>query len=502
MMMRLALLTALALATACLPTVTPEPTPDGGELPAGDGGLTSDAGTMEPPKDPLPPLGIDRDANANGYVGDKYAWRDAKGLLRTALLVHNDKSDPAGRRGGYLREYTYQLGTTTRVCTGGTSSTHPGWGFTVNHWGGSATLSTGTLGTYQRVLGGKHHALHVYKWRLPMSNTGNLVDATVQWFFANGRTNPVWAVTFDASPSPANAVNADTRAPYGELNWDGNLGSNVDGVGWGDRYRFVSLNSPVTMSSGWDYATPNTVPYVLEWANAADAEMGAVQTQTYKQHDAGGYWAYSRWGMRSDSGPMPEDYNWTYQLNQYELPFVTTSKRLAWGANFGAVGQSQYNAYGDAKKLSGYPYQSYAVFVVLGRHTDQAVLGQVAAVEAVQGATLTASVGSVVTSGPAGLGRTDAATYEPAGWNPVLATWELTADASGRTVATLTPGAAPLETPVLVVHGFPARAPIVELEGRLLAADADYLATQDEPKGLLYLTLRRSVSQAARLEIR
>jgi hypothetical protein len=41
------------------------------------------------------------------------------------------------------------------------------------------------------------------------------------------------------------------------------------------------------------------------------------------QHDAGGYQFYPNWGTTDAEGPMPVDYNWTYQLNQYELPFTT-----------------------------------------------------------------------------------------------------------------------------------------------------------------------------------
>ena len=116
---------------------------------------------------------------------------------------------------------------------------------------------------------------------------------------------------------------------------------------------------------------------MIEYANNPDAEMGLVQTQTYLQHDAGGYQFYPNWGKSDADGPMPEDFNWTYQLNQYELPSTTRSKRMAWGSNFGAVGQTSYLAYGDDKNLVGYPYQSYSLFVVLDKHSLSPVAGQV-----------------------------------------------------------------------------------------------------------------------------
>src|SRR5258706_16476574 len=113
----------------------------------------------------------------------------------------------------------------------------------------------------------------------------------------------------------------------------------------------------MAVTSSWDYTQPNLVPYCLEWADLADAEMGMVQTQTYLQKDAGGYWEYKNWGKDSttqirdaiDQQPseMPASWNWTYQLNQYELCFnqgtgcvntPTNSHRISWGTNYGAIG--------------------------------------------------------------------------------------------------------------------------------------------------------------------
>ena len=70
---------------------------------------------------------------------------------------------------------------------------------------------------------------------------------------------------------------------------------------------------------------------------------------------------------------------------------------------FGAVGESSYTAFG--KTLSGYPYQSYTVYIVLGTHTTSALAAQVSAVEADQGVTLTATRGAVATSGIGGPGE-------------------------------------------------------------------------------------------------
>src|SRR5262249_19165734 len=157
-------------------------------------------------------------------------------------------------------------------------------------------------------------------------------------------------------------------------------------------------------------------------------------TWDYDHRDAGGYWFFSNWGRTSkskvvnDGSPasqtMPVDWNWTYQLNQYELP-DSTSKRMAWGSNFGAIGKGGYDAYGSDKTLSGWPYRSRSVYYVLGAKSDDAVARRVTSVEASLRTALSAAHGKVRTQGPAGVGRTDEEPYAPTGWNSVYGTWDV-----------------------------------------------------------------------------
>lgn len=465
----------------------------------------SEPPAVEPPTSGGPPpttnckaLAVAPAQSLNGFLVDRYTWFDQDCTPRMADMVRNTEKDPAGFFGGYMRRYTYQVSGKARVCES-TNPSHPGFGYLVNHYGGggSSESSRRHAGSTRALLAGPHHAIHEYEWSYRIG--GQPVTATVRWLFATGRQNPVWAVTIDTSAAAANALAADSRAPYGDINWDG-TGGTVDGVAWGDRYKFVSTRSPVDMSSGWDYSEPNTVPYALEWSSSADAEMGIVQTQTWGQHDAGGYGAYVFWGKKS-SGPMPADYAWTYQLNQYEIPFTLSSHRLAWGMNYGAVGQRSYQVYGNDGTASGYPYQSYATHIVLGRHSDAAVAAQVAEVEAVQEAALTASVGEVVTSGPAGVGRTDSVAYAPAGYNPVYGTWELTAQ-GGRVDVRLTAASA-LQSPMIAVHGWTSgQAPTSVMVGdRLLVGDVQYFASVDAARQTLWLTLPGIYTGATRIRV-
>lgn len=126
--------------------------------------------------------------------------------------------------------------------------------------------------------------------------------------FISGRNNPVWAVTFDTSKAAPNSFNADTRAPYGEFDYDGGADAPVTGIGWGDRYKFQTNGVGfVSVNSAWSYNASNIVPYIHSPVSAKDAEMGLVQPQTFAQHDAGGYDAYTYWNKTSPHGPMPED---------------------------------------------------------------------------------------------------------------------------------------------------------------------------------------------------
>src|SRR5258706_11982221 len=161
--------------------------------------------------------------------------------------------------------------------------------------------------------------------------------------------------------------------------------------------------------------------------------MGLVQTQSWADKEAGGDYGGTQikdgWGKTGTA--MPQDWQWPYQLNQYELPYVNYSHRIAWGASYGAVGKSSYQAFG--KTYSGYPYQSYSVYVVLGRHSAKDVAGQVSEIERVQNVKLTATRGTVATSGPR-LAATDTVPFTPAGFDPVYGAWTVDAASDAATI--------------------------------------------------------------------
>jgi hypothetical protein len=484
---------------------TPLGTPDAPAGPAAPG--VSTAGSAAGCR----PLVHAAGAQFGGVRADTYAWYDAACKLRTSGIVPSDA--PGG--GGYARGFTYETGGRTRNAFGTTSDTYKGFGYVVTHYAGTATSTVGRSGGSHRVvLAGAHHAIHEYKARI---SPGGPVDVTVHWLFATGRSNPIYAITYDASASPADSINADTRSPYGDIAFDEGPGSdnNVDGVGWGDKYKFVSTaTGPLSFASGWDYTQPNTIPYAMEWANKADAEMGIVQTQTFAQHPAGGDYGgglitTSCWGKtnataaptcKDPSGLLPNSWLWPMQLNQYELPSTTKSHRIAWGATYGAVGKKQYSAFGQT--YSGYPYNSYSVSIVLGPHSAKAVDAQRAEFEANQSTRITAPRGSVAPGGPGGVGRNDIIAYTPSGYNPVYAAWELIAAQNAVTAQITVGNGASLKNPVFRVRDVSlATLSHVRVGGKELAADSGYFATIDAASKVIWITLNQTLTGANILEI-
>jgi hypothetical protein len=470
----------------------------------GNGGAAPDGGT-KPGATGCASLTVERGKSVSGYTSDVFTWADGACRPRSAAMVHNDVSDPSNEFGGYARRFTYEVAGKVRTCDGTGASGWQGFGYIVTHYADTAETTQGIRGTYSTPLAGKHHAIHEYHWTI---HPGGDVDVTVQWFFATGRTNPVYAITFDATPAGADVVSADSRAPYGDVGWDGNMSTDVDGVAWGDSYKMTTTGSgPLTPQSGWDYTKTNVVPYDVAWSNGVDAEMGLVATLAWETHNAGGDYGQgvlaTKWGKSGtnilDAANLP-DWLWPFQLSQYELPFVTTSRRLAWGASYGSVGQTKVNSFG--KTVSGYPYQSYSVYVVLGAHSGNAVDAQVKDMETVQHAALSASRGTVASDGTAGLGRTDRQTYTPKGFNPIYGVWEAAASNNAATLS-LAVSQGALSNPVFLLTGYTAAAPPahVKLGGRDLTADSDYFATVDSANKRLFLTLNGALSGTSEIAI-
>jgi len=486
---------------------------DTGGVSGSDSGDDSGTGSGDSGATGCSPLAIDSTTLVDNSNADTYAWSDSSCKPRTAALFRNETMDGLGEAGGYLRTLTYQTLGQSRTCTG-TNSGAGGWngfGYIINHDSVSASDTLETLGKHTIVLAGRHHAIHEFTWTVSLPGS---VNVTAQWVFATGKDHPLFVVTFDATPAGPNAVTSDTRAPYGDMGFDNNVGGDVTGEGWGDTHKFTTTGpGPVTAISPWDYTASNSIPYAFEWSGSTDSEMGLVAMQAWTTTIQGGDYAggllETLWGKTgTDLLTDIPTYEWPFQLNQYQLGLpdagpnagVTNAHRLAWGSTFGAVGQTSYTAFG--KTLVGYPYQSYTVAVVLGAHSVSAVAGQVGQMENVQASTLTASRGTVSASGPAGIARTDTQPYVPVGFDPVYGVWDAQAAANAVTL-TLAPGGGPLANPVFRIHGYTANAAPskVTFGGATLTADKDYFATVDTATTSLWLTLNATLGSTGTLTV-
>ncbi len=443
----------------------------------------------------------------DGYNSDVFSWLDAAQKERTAAFTRNDAPDPGGSHGGILRRFSFDLPDgTNRVVTGTGANSWNGFGYLATHFGEGAgswgDTSREHTGAYRTSFLGRHHAIHEFRWSYPL--LGHTVVTTVHWFVATGKDYPVYAITYDTSAAGAGGYPSDrtidSRSPYGDMAFTGD-GTNpfVSGVAWGDKYKFSITDEPLTPQSGWDYSIPNSVPYAYSYVADPDAEMGLVQTLSWEQHNTGGSWLTDEWGRTSanpagDFTPwvMPSNWQWPYQLNQYELSTntdPTRSKRVAWGLMYGAVGQESYWGYGYEAEFNGHPYQSYSVYTVIGRHSVREVESQVTQVQRMLEAQLTVSDGEIVTEGIVGPGQTDPATYAKAGYNQVYGAFELTANQSGAFTCTLNAAGGDLSNPIFIVRGVSAIPTVVTLDGSALNPDEHYFASLDVATNTLWITI-------------
>jgi hypothetical protein len=373
-------------------------------------------------------------------------WYDASCRPRTAVLASPEKRDeqknqPAG--GGYIRELEYENGDQVIKAVGTGVNDWKGFGYVVAHYPlGPRGTAAGerfdaaetvhAAGTHLVTLRGPHHVIYRASWRL---SPGGPLDVTAEWLFATGRDAPLFTITYDARPAGPGVLRADSRAPYGDMAFEGDADAPIGGVAWGDRYRFTSLHdhagSALSFASSWDYRAPNIVAFDRIWSRDHDAEMGLVATARWTDKPQGGDYGpgalQQLWGTAGRG--LPTDWAWPYQIDQYDLPWSDSSHRLAWGMTFGAVGQPSYTAWD--RVLSGYPFQSYSVHWVVGPRDASAVMAEVEAMETTLTTDIRATRGHVVSEAPGGIARTDLVALALPGWDPTYATWTIDADGHG-----------------------------------------------------------------------
>ena len=503
-----------------------------------------------------PPLAITAGVNGNnGHVGEQFAWTDSLGQPRSAILTRNNVSG-----GGVLDRLTYRLANATTRTVNSTNTGAGGFGYVVSHLpytdncaatpdtqfcesirviGDDSPLGLGFTGTYAVKLAGRHHAIHEFKTTYPRFTGPHAVGSkfvrynipvTIQWSFANGRDHPIWSVTYDWSAVPVSVplseqIEGDSRGPYGEMDFDGiaSSGNLIGGVAWAiNQQRFTTTSAPFTLNSNWTWNTGGAaaIPFHMLWIHNANAQMGIVQTSLLGTHDAGngGYSGNFQGSTSAASSPCPADGHkmfcvWDWPFQSIENNFYgavglnvndpTNGRRFAWGIKLGAIGRSSYSNYVNANVTQA-QRKSYSTFIVLGENgpgvnpTADQVGEQERVLKAASPVTASASVGALVTSGPAGVDRSDTQAYSRPGYNPVYATWDVNASGNAATINWAASGGDLLKNPVVRLLGYSsATAPTtVTFNGAALAADTDYLASVDSGNATLWITLLRTVSGA------
>jgi hypothetical protein len=463
-------------------------------------------------------------------------WTDSAGRERSALLAKN--------LNGSMTEYRYPLpGGGTRTAGTTSANDNAGFGYHVAH---RRQITEGIPGVndsypgypaenlqFQTVFEGRHQAIFRYKTTRKFyartnasePNKRHDVPVIIEWMFSTGRDHPLYSVTFDMSDVPINAVEYDSRTPYGELNFSGS--ATISGVEWGDRYKFTTTNDPWTWDSPWTWNVPNRVPYVALWTNNPDATMGLVQTQSLDHHDAGAWnnWnnntdvAASCWNRTSDTAPvcrqsattrMPWQNYWSYQALSWSsgnpnTPNVsTTNTRLTWGMSYGALGQANYSTHNNALNIvnaSGWPRQSYSLALILGTRSSNPVAAEVARTEALESVELSTTVGSVALNGLAGnvpLNKQtnvsdNLMTYTPPGYDPVRSSLTFIADDDQRLTATIK-NTATIAQPLIVVRHMRGVPVSIKLNGVELAVDTGYFASYRADTNEAWLTLAGSLA--------
>jgi hypothetical protein len=449
-------------------------------------------------------------------TGDLISWTDSDGRARTAFMVNPYSTLTGGTYGGFMKKYTYTLSTNVvRTVTPGVTS--PGFGFVVSQRSSDYLEFSSQYtpnGTKTIVSQGPDHVVIRYSWLDFRSSGGTIVQVkpTVEWTFVTGQLHPVYAVTYDTSSLALGDYSGTAQSPSGDMEFADLTTSVVSGVAWGDKWKFKTTSAPHSFTSTWTYNVANTIPYLNLFNTPKAAEYGVVQTQPYAQHDAGSGFFYSNWNktsatlirdfcMQASPNTMPQTWCYTHITNQFHLPANNTRKPIAFKMNAGAVGTNSATKYtsGGTGSITGYPYQSYSTSVVFG--ATNSVSASVTRTEALVATTLTATKGTVATSGIAGVGRTDTATYVPTGYNQLYSTFDVTPNGSGAVAVSMALGSKTLKYPLFRIFNKSSVPAEVKYDGVLQTSGTNYVASLDSTNSVLWLLLKKSVTGTHTLSV-
>jgi hypothetical protein len=457
---------------------------------------------------------------ANGHNAcDIVTWTDSNNNPRSVWLVQPVDVNTVGtQNGGYITRVVWTNGSSPVTCNeDGPADTVSGWGHLINHsdyndgsgtvWTWANSRTEGYNGVKTILIQGTNEMIVQYTFKMypdPNNHALGSWACTVDYTFRNGRNDVLWSATWDSSSVSSGTFTNDSRSPYCDFDWMG-TGTGVmttpSGFNTGADYKFMTTDVPGTAmsaNSAWTFNVANTIPYCSMYNDTSlpsypDREIGFIQTQTQLQHPGGGGYAITA-PTSGSTMPTQASNQILYQMNSDQSPSYT-GERVTWNMPYN-VFKTGYQSYDGQGSFSGWPYQSYSVQMMLDKYSTAGVNRLVTEQQTIHtAATLTASLGTVVTTGPVGPGAvTQTQTWSPAGYNPVFDQWTIQC-ASNAVSATLALSSGSILNPTFAFTNFTGSSvPCVLKNGTTLNSGCDFLPTIDSTNHILYITFNSTFS--------
>ena len=356
------------------------------------------------------------DALLNGIQADRYVWRDSQGLVRSVAIKKQCAANTGN--GGYAIQATFPSSDNpAETVTLTTNDTRDGgFGYFVAHERARKISNTGTSRTVAAMNGEDDSPLsrqfaissqvgqvkpsiatHTTQVLYPKWGSLNPVDAndatifptstalhrkymvpvTTRWSFQVGRDMPNIQLSMDLSVvGEPDHINFDVRGPYGVLYEANNPSDPIHSMFWADSSRFTATSAQ--WSSAWNWNTAYTGGRYAGFKTASGVEMAlyepvplAYSATTNPYTDKRGSSSASK--RCSTQQLLPCNWEWPYQLFQYELPSsgYGTVKKLAWGSSayYGSSLTSVWDG-ASSRPINSWPADQkmkYSVCWVLGK---------------------------------------------------------------------------------------------------------------------------------------
>ena len=407
----------------------------------------------------------------------KVSWLDSKGKPRVALIT---KPYAADNYPGICVWLQYYDGSTPVIITSTTPADpeihNRGFGGTVHHYANydwhwiDQRNPTFTL-RYQ----GDHHVIFDFTQTLHGANE------SVSYTIMDGLDYFQWQETVQCTSATDTIY--DSRGPYLTMDWDGN--GSFDALD-GQQYEAAGYFSQPTYNGAWTYSTAvaKGIPYVNEWKG--NREVGYVQTQTNIQQQSGT--PENALNLPASGSTVPNNGSPTVFFD-FQMNFYDQLQKMTWGMPYGYLnGQT-----GTGTKSGWGQYSLSIMFDAKSAGGVQRLQNENIAIQNGK-VSLTATLGSVVTTGPVGTKNPATQTLSPAGYDHNYRTWWLQADASNQSQITMNVTAATLMNPAFRIKGMTQVPAIVKYNGTVLVSNVDYYASYYAANGEVWLTLLKNVT--------